>query len=86
MEYVAEVREQHTERCKDFLVKELKVCTKEEAEERVFFVSAKEVLLNRSRQEGENSMSRDSPGSPFTAGKSMRRVDLSFIYKVKNSE
>lgn len=35
------------ERATDFLVKELKVCTAEEASTRIFFISAKEVLQAR---------------------------------------
>uniref|UniRef100_A0A1B6CEP7 Dynamin-type G domain-containing protein n=1 Tax=Clastoptera arizonana TaxID=38151 RepID=A0A1B6CEP7_9HEMI len=46
-EYLDQVRAQHLERAVDFLVKELKVCTEKEAQERVFFVSAKEVLQAR---------------------------------------
>ncbi|XP_025413801.1 transmembrane GTPase Marf isoform X4 [Sipha flava] len=42
-----QVRKQHMERATDFLVKELKVCTAEEAASRVFFISAKEVLQAR---------------------------------------
>lgn len=39
------------ERAADFLVKELKVCTAKEANERIFFVSAKEVLQARLQEE-----------------------------------
>lgn len=46
-EFLDQVRIQHTERNVDFLVKELKVCTQKEATERIFFVSAKEVLQAR---------------------------------------
>lgn len=42
-----QVRTQHSERAVDFLVKELKVCSQKEAQERIFFVSAKEVLQAR---------------------------------------
>ncbi len=42
-----QVKAQHQERCVDFLVKELKVNTTKEAEERVFFVSARETLQVR---------------------------------------
>lgn len=44
------VKAQHQERCIDFLVKELKVCTLKEAEERVFFVSARETLAGRMQE------------------------------------
>lgn len=46
-EFQESVRAQHQERCIDFLVKELKVATPKEAEERVFFVSAREALQGR---------------------------------------
>ncbi|OXU22112.1 hypothetical protein TSAR_004095 [Trichomalopsis sarcophagae] len=42
-----EVRAQHQERAVDFLAKELKVCNPKDAEERVFFISAKETLQAR---------------------------------------
>lgn len=46
-EFQESVKSQHQERCIDFLVKELKVCTEKEAAERVFFVSARETLQAR---------------------------------------
>lgn len=46
-EFQDSVKAQHQDRCIDFLVKELKVCTPKEAEERVFFVSARECLQGR---------------------------------------
>lgn len=46
-EFLDQVRGQHSERAVDFLVKELKVCSQKEAAERIFFVSAKEVLQAR---------------------------------------
>ncbi|XP_050424672.1 transmembrane GTPase Marf isoform X2 [Adelges cooleyi] len=49
-EFLDQVRKQHTERAVDFLVKELKVCTLEEAPSRIFFISAKEVLQARVQQ------------------------------------
>ncbi|EDS30286.1 conserved hypothetical protein [Culex quinquefasciatus] len=45
-----EFQESHQERCIDFLVKELKVATLKEAEERVFFVSARETLQARLKE------------------------------------
>nr|XP_019936202.1 PREDICTED: mitofusin-1 [Paralichthys olivaceus] len=41
------VRKQHTDRCVNFLVEELKVVDREEAPNHIFFVSAKEVLNSR---------------------------------------
>ncbi|XP_050056979.1 transmembrane GTPase Marf isoform X2 [Aphis gossypii] len=49
-EFLDQVRKQHMERATDFLVKELKVCTPEEAVSRVFFISAKEVLQARVKE------------------------------------
>ncbi|XP_063772374.1 mitofusin-1 [Pseudophryne corroboree] len=46
-EYMEDVRKQHTERCQSFLVDELKVVDRSEAQNRIFFVSAKEVLSAR---------------------------------------
>lgn len=48
-----QVRRQHQERAVDFLVKELKVCSPKEAEERIFFISAKEALLARLAEQGQ---------------------------------
>ncbi|XP_055606080.1 transmembrane GTPase Marf isoform X2 [Uranotaenia lowii] len=49
-EFQESVKAQHQERCIDFLVKELKVATPKEAEERVFFVSARETLQARLKE------------------------------------
>lgn len=48
-EYMEQVRTQHANRCVDFLSRELRVCSPKEAEERIFFISAKEALLTRMR-------------------------------------
>lgn len=45
-----QVRTQHANRCVDFLSRELRVCTPKEAEERIFFISAKEALLTRMKE------------------------------------
>lgn len=53
-----QVRKQHLERTIAFLVEELKVVQGPQAEQRVFFVSAKEVLqqrLNESKGQPNNS-------------------------------
>lgn len=52
-----QVRSQHATRCADFLVNELKVCTTKEAEERIFFISAKEALLARLREKDQKPAS-----------------------------
>lgn len=46
-EYMEEVRRQHMERCTSFLVDELGVVDRAQAGDRIFFVSAKEVLSAR---------------------------------------
>ncbi|MBV98092.1 Mitofusin-2, partial [Eschrichtius robustus] len=46
-EYMEEVRRQHMERCTSFLVDELAVVDRGQAGDRIFFVSAKEVLNAR---------------------------------------
>lgn len=50
-EFLDQVRAQHMERAVDFLVKELKVCTQKEANQRIFFVSAKEALQARLQEQ-----------------------------------
>lgn len=57
-EFLNEVRKQHLERTIAFLVEELKVVQGPQAEQRVFFVSAKEVLqqrLNESKGQPNNT-------------------------------
>uniref|UniRef100_A0A2K6DIF0 Mitofusin 1 n=1 Tax=Macaca nemestrina TaxID=9545 RepID=A0A2K6DIF0_MACNE len=49
-EYMEDVRRQHMERCLHFLVEELKVVNALEAQNRIFFVSAKEVLNARKQK------------------------------------
>uniref|UniRef100_A0A8D0LAA0 Mitofusin 1 n=1 Tax=Sphenodon punctatus TaxID=8508 RepID=A0A8D0LAA0_SPHPU len=49
-EYMEDVRRQHMERCLTFLVDELKVVDASEAQNRIFFVSAKEVLSARKQR------------------------------------
>jgi len=44
------VRRQHTDRAVKFLVDELQVCSKEEVEDRIFFIAAKEALQTRLRE------------------------------------
>ncbi|XP_028259139.1 mitofusin-1-like [Parambassis ranga] len=58
-EYMQDVRKQHTDRCVNFLVEELKVVDREQAPDRIFFVSAKEVL---------NSRMQRAQGMPETGG------------------
>lgn len=49
-EYMEEVRRQHMDRCTDFLVDELGVVDRAQASDRIFFVSAKEVLQARAQR------------------------------------
>ncbi|XP_051957874.1 mitofusin-1b [Xyrauchen texanus] len=58
-EYMEDVRKQHTDRCVNFLVEELKVVDRNQAPNRIFFVSAKEVL---------NSRMQRAQGMPETGG------------------
>lgn len=58
-EYMDEVRKQHTDRCVNFLCEELKVVDCDQAPNRIFFVSAKEVL---------NSRMQRAQGMPETGG------------------
>ncbi|XP_077439222.1 mitofusin-1b isoform X2 [Vanacampus margaritifer] len=58
-EYMEDVRKQHTDRCVNFLVEELKVLDRDQAPNHIFFVSAKEVL---------NSRMQRAQGMPETGG------------------
>ncbi|XP_062868903.1 mitofusin-1b [Trichomycterus rosablanca] len=58
-EYMEDVRKQHMDRCVHFLVEELKVVDHQQAPNRIFFVSAKEVL---------NSRMQRAQGMPETGG------------------
>ncbi|XP_044755838.1 transmembrane GTPase Marf [Coccinella septempunctata] len=61
-EYLDQVKRQHQDRAVDFLVKELKVCSQKEADERIFFISAKEALQARLAERGQTAT------TPFTEG------------------
>ncbi|VDM35843.1 unnamed protein product [Hydatigera taeniaeformis] len=67
-----QVKEQHMQRCVSFLTDELKVCGHEEAMERVFFVSAREVLTIRAKSLNGGTPPGSAPniGSPSTGGMS----------------
>ncbi|XP_014908174.1 mitofusin-1b [Poecilia latipinna] len=58
-EYMEDVRKQHTDRCVNFLVEELRVLDRDQAPNHIFFVSAKEVL---------NSRMQRAQGMPETGG------------------
>ncbi|CAL8079854.1 unnamed protein product [Calicophoron daubneyi] len=67
-EFVDEVRAQHMQRCVEFLVDELKVCSRAEAEDHVFFVSAREALAIRTKPQLVNS---GPPGAANNLGSPM---------------
>uniref|UniRef100_A0A1I8P414 Dynamin-type G domain-containing protein n=1 Tax=Stomoxys calcitrans TaxID=35570 RepID=A0A1I8P414_STOCA len=64
-ESLEKVKSQHTERCIDFLTKELKVSSEKEAAERVFFVSAREALQARIEEAKGNSPSQGAIAEGF---------------------
>lgn len=61
------MRKQHTQRATDFLVKELKVCTAEEASSRIFFISAKEVLQARMQERKGFALNSGALAEGFSA-------------------
>ncbi|MGH0121224.1 UNVERIFIED_CONTAM: hypothetical protein FKN15_071564 [Acipenser sinensis] len=73
-ECMEDVRKQHTDRCISFLVDELKVVEREQALNRIFFVSAKEVL---------NSRMQRAQGMP-EAGLNPKSPDLAKYINVNN--
>lgn len=66
-EFLDQARIQHTERAIDFLVKELKVCSQKEAAERVFFISAKECLQARCKEQQGLSLQSGALAEGFQA-------------------
>ncbi|VDK78247.1 unnamed protein product [Onchocerca ochengi] len=52
VENMQQIREQHMTRFKQFLVSELKVCSEAEAANRIFFISAREILDLRLKERG----------------------------------
>ncbi|VDD76894.1 unnamed protein product [Mesocestoides corti] len=89
-ELADQVKEQHMQRCVSFLTDELKVCSVEEAMERIFFVSAREVLTIRSKSvNGEtppgsapNIGSPSARGYPLAEGWQARLMEFSMFEKV----
>ncbi|KRY16819.1 Transmembrane GTPase Marf, partial [Trichinella patagoniensis] len=63
-EFIDQVREQHMNRCIDFLVNDLQSCTEKEARNRIFFVSSREMLSTRLKQKGIHSPSGASSAPP----------------------
>lgn len=68
------------QRCVAFLVDELKVCTRAEAEEHVFFVSAREALAMRSKS--GNSLHNGPPGSVNNLGSPLPAGKLSVFFTI----
>uniref|UniRef100_A0A915PN07 Dynamin-type G domain-containing protein n=1 Tax=Setaria digitata TaxID=48799 RepID=A0A915PN07_9BILA len=52
VENMQQIREQHMTRFKQFLVNELRVCSESEAANRIFFISAREMLDVRLKEQG----------------------------------
>lgn len=65
------MKKQHTDRCVNFLVEELKVVDREQAPNHIFFVSAKEVL---------NSRMQRAQGMPETGEGTENRQFLPAVY------
>ncbi|MFH4976209.1 hypothetical protein AB6A40_002918 [Gnathostoma spinigerum] len=62
MDHMQQVREQHMCRIKEFLVDDLKVCSEADAKNRIFFISAREMLDFRLKQRGEISHAYQQEG------------------------
>ncbi|VDN97932.1 unnamed protein product [Rodentolepis nana] len=69
-ELADQVKEQHMQRCVAFLTDELQVCGREEAMERVFFISAREVLTIRAKALNGGTPPGAAPniGTPSSGG------------------
>ncbi|XP_063292906.1 mitofusin-2 isoform X1 [Pelobates fuscus] len=79
-EYMDEVRRQHMERCTSFLVDELGVLDRTQAGDRIFFVSAKEVLNARMQKaqgmpEGGGALAEGFQGRMFEFQNFERRFE-----------
>uniref|UniRef100_A0A0X3PID4 Dynamin-type G domain-containing protein n=1 Tax=Schistocephalus solidus TaxID=70667 RepID=A0A0X3PID4_SCHSO len=90
VEYADQVKEQHLQRCVSFLADELKVCGRDEAMERVFFVSAREVLTVRAKSSSNCTPPGAAPniglpsagGYPLAEGWQARLLEFSTFEKV----
>ncbi|VDL97185.1 unnamed protein product [Schistocephalus solidus] len=90
VDYADQVKEQHLQRCVSFLADELKVCGRDEAMERVFFVSAREVLTVRAKSSSNctppgaapNIGSPSAGGYPLAEGWQARLLEFSNFEKV----
>lgn len=68
-----QVKQQHTERAINFLADELKISTREEAEQRIFFVSARETLQARSPNSNHSYRYREGYENRFEEFKKFER-------------
>ncbi|KAL3319861.1 Mitofusin-2 [Cichlidogyrus casuarinus] len=88
-ESIDQIRQQHLERCVAFLADELKVCTREEAHERVFFVSAREVLAQRMKSaanQGNNTPPGAAPMSPLSSAYNLASGWQDRMFEFQNFE
>uniref|UniRef100_A0A1I8HVZ8 Dynamin-type G domain-containing protein n=1 Tax=Macrostomum lignano TaxID=282301 RepID=A0A1I8HVZ8_9PLAT len=69
------VRKQHMDKSVSFLADELKSCTRSEAESRVYFVSAKEALVNRLKETNQG-LESPSPAGSLADGWQSRYFDF----------
>uniref|UniRef100_A0A4W3HEB8 Mitofusin 2 n=1 Tax=Callorhinchus milii TaxID=7868 RepID=A0A4W3HEB8_CALMI len=76
-EYMDEVRRQHMDRCSSFLVEELGVVDRAQASDRIFFVSAKEVL---------NARIQKAQGLPEGAGGALAEGFQARMFEFQNFE
>uniref|UniRef100_F1KVN3 Transmembrane GTPase fzo-1 n=1 Tax=Ascaris suum TaxID=6253 RepID=F1KVN3_ASCSU len=67
MQQVEKVRDQHMTRFKQFLVDELRVCNETDAKNRIFFISAREMLDARLKQKGLISKAYQMDGHQYRA-------------------
>lgn len=67
-----QVRKQHMDRCVHFLVEELRVVDHQQAPNRIFFVSAKEVL--NARMQRAQGMPETGKGSSLKCRTSVKRI------------
>lgn len=73
------VRKQHTDRCVNFLVEELKVVDRDQAPNHIFFVSAKEVLNSRmQRAQGMPETGEEHTRSEAKQASQSRQLRCSF--------
>ncbi|KAI3389891.1 hypothetical protein SNEBB_008949 [Seison nebaliae] len=83
---ISAVRQQHTKRAIEFLVDQLAVYGKEEAEKHIFFVSAKEMLSARKKRNPNDSFSADLHSEGFNIrSREFQRFETSFETCLSNT-